>query len=303
MKRLIDYVSIVLLSVVSGCGQQLVEFGSPVGTSPADMAVTGDFATTPDLAQFDFATVVDMAVDAKPDAMPDMPVDAMPDMPVDAMPDSSIQQNNLLACVATFGQVAQSFGVLAGSTVTNTGSGTMIDGNVGVSPGMAVVGIPNGQPTNGSVHKADPVAAQAQMEVTATYTCLQAAVCNNNLTGTDLGGLTLKPGVYCFNSSAGLTGNLTFDANGDPKAIWFIQIMSTLGVVDNAQMKVIGGGSSCNVFWQVGSSVTIGKNAVVMGNMFSLASVTLNTGASVSGRALARTGAVTMDTNVISKCQ
>ena len=93
-----------------------------------------------------------------------------------------------------------------------------------------------------------------------------------------------------------------FDAKGDPNAVWFIQVMSTLDVVDNGQMKIINGGSQCNVFWQVGSSVTIGKNAQVVGNMFSLASVTLNTGASVAGRALARTGAVTMDTNVISMC-
>jgi len=124
--------------------------------------------------------------------------------------------------------------------------------------------------------------------------------CNTNLTGQDLGGLTLSPGVYCFSSSAQLTGTLTLDAQGNGNALFVIQIGSTITTASNSSVLLINGGQACNVFWQVGSSATLGTDTAFVGNILALTSITLTTGADVSGRALARNGAVTMDTNNVS---
>jgi Ice-binding-like len=194
---------------------------------------------------------------------------------------------------------AQSFAVLAGSTVTNTGP-TSIAGNLGVDPGLAVTGFPPGLVTGGTIHAGDAVALQAQSDVTTAYNALAGEVCNVDESGKDLGGLTLTQGVYCFSSSAQLTGKLTLDAEGDPGAVFIFQIGSTLTTASNSSVVVINGGVDCNVFWQVGSSAVLGTTTVFVGDVLALASVTLTTGAGVSGRALARTGAVTMDTNVIA---
>ena len=126
------------------------------------------------------------------------------------------------------------------------------------------------------------------------------------MTGQDLGGLTLTPGVYCFSSSAQLTGTLTLDAQGNPNAVFIFKIGSTLTTASNSSVVVIntGGNSSiaCNVFWQVGSSATLGTGTSFAGNILALTSITLNTGANVSGRVLARNGAVTLDTNNVTVC-
>jgi hypothetical protein len=198
---------------------------------------------------------------------------------------------------------AKTFAVLAGSTVTNNGAGTTIIGNLGVSPGLAVTGLPPGQPV-GTVHVgADGVAVQAQLDLTKLYDDLAGRPCPaaNVLTGQDLAGKTLLPGVYCFSSSAALgVGMLTLDANNDPNAFWVFQIASTLDVAAST-VSVINGGTACNVFWQVGSSATVLDNALFAGNIVALSSITLNTGAAVSpGRALARNAAVTMLTNQVS---
>ena len=193
---------------------------------------------------------------------------------------------------------ASSFAVLAGSTVTNTGATTIV-GDVGVSPGSAITGMPAGQPT-GSIHAGDAVAAQAQSDLTTAYNALAGLPCNTDLTSQDLGGKTLGPGVYCFSSSAQLTGTLTLDAQGNPNAVFIFQIGSTITTATNAAVVMIGGGRACNVFWQVGSSATLGTGTAFVGNIVALASITLTTGVSLSGRALARNGAVTMDTNAIS---
>jgi Ice-binding-like/Stigma-specific protein, Stig1 len=195
--------------------------------------------------------------------------------------------------------MAQSFAVLAGSMVTNTGN-TVVSGDLGVSPGSAVTGFPPGLVNNGTIHAADAVALQAQSDDTAVYNTLAGQKCNFDLTGKDLVGLTLVAGVYCFSSSAQLSGALTLDAEGDPSAVFIFQIGSTLTTASNASVQVINGGQGCNVFWQVGSSATIGTGTSFVGNIFALTSVALTTGASVSGRALAQTGAVTMDTNNVS---
>ncbi len=195
----------------------------------------------------------------------------------------------------------QSFAVLGGSTVTNTGA-TIVTGNLGVSPGTAITGFPPGTVTGGTFHNIPP-ATSAHLDLISAFTALSApahpCLPANNLTGQDLGGLTLAPGVYCFNSSAQLTGKLTLQGNG----IWIFQIGSTLTTATNASVVMSGGGQDTNVYWVVGSSATIGTGTAFTGNILAQASITLTTGASVSGRALAIVGAVTMDTNnVASRC-
>lgn len=194
---------------------------------------------------------------------------------------------------------AQSFAVLGGSTVTNTGP-TIVTGNLGVSPGTAVTGFPPGIVVGGVIHAGDAVAGQAQSDTGAAYGDLAGEACNNDLTGTDLGGLTLTPGVYCFSSSAQLTGTLTLNAEGDAGAVWVFQIGSTLTTASNASVLIINGGQQCNVFWQVGSSATLGTDTAFTGDILALASITLTTDTHVSGRALAQNGAVTMDSNTVS---
>jgi len=192
----------------------------------------------------------------------------------------------------------QAFAVLGGSTVTNTGS-SVITGNLGVSPGSAITGFPPGILT-GVIHAADAQALQAQNDTTETYIDLASQECTTQLTGQDLGGKTLVPGVYCFSSSAQLTGALTLDGGGDPSAVWVFKTGSTLTTGSNSSVLLLNGGQPCNVFWQIGSSATLGTGTSFAGNILALTSITLTTGANVSGRALARNGAVTMDSNTVT---
>ena len=134
------------------------------------------------------------------------------------------------------------------------------------------------------------------------YTNLANTACNADLTGQDLGGMTLTPGVYCFSTSAQLTGTLTLDAQGNPDAVFLFQIGSTLTTASDASVVLINGASSCNVFWQVGSSATLGTGTSLAGSILALSSITLNTGAGVTGRALARNGAVTLDDSHVTLC-
>ena len=194
----------------------------------------------------------------------------------------------------------QSFAVLGGSTVTNTGP-SVVTGDLGLSPGTAVTGFPPGTVVGGTIHKTDALASQAQTDDTAAYLNLAGQTpVTQNLTGTDLGGLTLVKGVYSFSSSAQLTGKLTLDAGGDSASVWVFQIGSTLTTASGASVVLINGASPCNVFWQVGSSATLGTTTSFVGNIFALTSITLTTHASVAGRALAQNGAVTMDSNTVS---
>lgn len=192
---------------------------------------------------------------------------------------------------------AAAFAVLAGSTVTNTGE-TVINGDVGVWPGNAITDL---LPTDvvGTIHAGDAVAQQAQADLTAAYNDLEGRPCNQNLSGQDLGGKTLSPGVYCFDSSAQLTGALTLNGEGDTNAVFIFKIVSTLTTANNASLVFVNGANACNVYWQVGSSATLGTGTLFAGNILALTSITLNTGATVTGRVLARNGAVTMDTNSI----
>ncbi len=197
--------------------------------------------------------------------------------------------------------IADSFAVLAGSTVTNTGP-SIVHGDLGVWPGTAITGFPPGMVTSpGVMHANDAVAMNAQNTLTTAYNFAAGEACGTNLTGQDLGGLTLTPGVYCFNSSAQLTGILTLNALGDPNAIFVFQIGSTLTTASNSSVSFISGGQGDTVFWQVASSATLGTTTSFAGNILALTSITMNTNASIQcGRALARNGAVTMDTNTVS---
>lgn len=191
---------------------------------------------------------------------------------------------------------AASFVVLASSTVSNTGAGVYI-GNVGVSPGTSVTGFPPGTVINGSIYTGGAIPAQAQTDATTAYNDLAGQACDVDLTGQDLGGMTLAPGVYCFDTSAQLTGDLVLDAQGDPLAVWVFQTGSTLTTASISTVTVINGGNALNAFWKIGSSATLGSGTRFIGNIIADASITLVTGASLTGRALALNGGVTLDTN------
>jgi hypothetical protein len=194
---------------------------------------------------------------------------------------------------------AQSFAVLGASTVTNTGP-TVITGDLGVSPGTAITGFPPGTVVGGSIHAGDAVATAAQADAHTAYAALVAESCGTNLTGETLGtspgAVTLSPGVYCFNSSAQLTGTLTLNGNG----VYVFQIGSTLTTASNSSVVLANGATAGNVFWQVGSSATLGTNTAFMGSVFALISDTVTTGTSVAGSVFALTGAVTLDSNNIT---
>ena len=192
------------------------------------------------------------------------------------------------------------FVVLAGSTATNTGP-SVLNGDLGVSPGSALVGFGLPAVVNGATHTTDAVAAQAQLDVTTAYNVAAGEPVSpaNDLTGTDLGNRVLKAGAYRFTSSAQLTGALTLDAEGDPGALCVFEIASTLTTASASSVVLLNGASPCNVYWQVGSSATLGTTTAFQGNLMALADISLNDGASVIGRLLARNGAVTLINNVL----
>jgi hypothetical protein len=193
---------------------------------------------------------------------------------------------------------ATSFAVLAGTRVTNTGA-SVISGSLGVSPGAAVTGFPPGLVNNGTQHKADTVAAQAQSDLTTAYV---NAAGRTPVTAVpvELAGRTLKPGVYS-GGKLGLTGTLTLDAAGDPSAVFIFKAASTLITGPGSRVNLINGASSCNVFWQVTSSATLGAGSTFRGTIMALTSISLKAGATVDGRVLARNGAVTLITNTIRR--
>lgn len=205
---------------------------------------------------------------------------------------------------------AGQFAVIAGTTVTNTGPTVIFGGDVGVYPGSSITGFPPGALAPPGTFQTGPVNAfelGAQNDLTTAYNQAAGLAPTQTLTGQDLGGLTLTPGVYFFSSAAQLTGTLTLNDQGDPNALFVFQIGSTLTTAPNASVISIntGGGTmpGCDVFWQVTSSATIDVNTAFEGHILALTSITLNTGATIlDGSALARNGAVTLDTNSITNC-
>ena len=201
-----------------------------------------------------------------------------------------------IATSPTLGAAA-SFAVLGASTVTNTGP-TIVGQDLGVYGGTSITGFPPGLVV-GAIHATDAVAQQAQSDVTTAYNDLAGQACDTTfLAPTDLGGMTLLPGVYCFGSTAALTGTVTL--SGNSAAVWVFKIGSALTTAPASKVALIGGAQSCHVFWQVGSSATLDTTTSFVGNILALASITLNTSASLDGRALARNGAVTLDTNNVT---
>jgi uncharacterized protein (TIGR03437 family) len=195
---------------------------------------------------------------------------------------------------------ASNYGVLAGSTVTNTGA-TVVSGglDLGLSPGTAVTGFPPGTVSvPGTEQITTAAAAQAQTDLTTAYNDAAGRTATT-LPNKELGGQTLVAGAYKSGSSFQITGTLTLDAQNDPSAVFIFQAASTLTTASGSQVKLVNGASPCHVFWQVGSSATIGTNSNFQGTIVASESITVTTGATVNGRLLAQTGAVTLDTNTI----
>jgi hypothetical protein len=197
---------------------------------------------------------------------------------------------------------AQPFVVLGGAGVTNTGP-SVLNGDLGVTPGTSLSGFGAPAVVNGATHDNDAVAAQAQADLTTAYNVAagQPIAPGNELTGVDLGGLTLSPGAYGYSTSAQLTGQLTLDAHGDPNAQFVFVIGSTLTTASASSVVLTDGASPCNVFWKIGSSATLGSGTAFEGNIMALTSISLNSGVTVLGRALARNGEVTLINDVLTQ--
>lgn len=199
---------------------------------------------------------------------------------------------------------ADKFALLGASGITNVSSLTYIIGDVGSSPTPKITGLTQSQVKGHLFFKSSPVTAQAQKDLTVAYGEAAGATCGTDLTGKDLGGMRLGPGVYCFSSSAELTGTVTLDAHGNENSQWVFQIGSTLTTATNSKVSIVLGHAQphplwekglrgCNVYWQVGSSATIGTGSIFVGKILALTSITLN-GGTFRGKGLASNGAVTM---------
>jgi hypothetical protein len=196
---------------------------------------------------------------------------------------------------------ATTYAVLAATTVTNTGA-TRISGNLGLNPGAAaaVTGFPPGIVTNGVIHAADAEALQAQADLTIAY--LDAAGRTAPVVvSRDLGGQTLVAGLYKAPVDLRLTGTVTLDAHNDPNAVFIFQAGRGLVTASTSRVNLVNGASSCNVFWQVTSSATLGSDSTMRGSILALTSISLATRATVDGRVLARNGSVTLQANTIRR--
>lgn len=196
---------------------------------------------------------------------------------------------------------ADNFAVLCGSGITNTGA-TTITGDLGLSPGTSVGGFPPGV-LNGTLHINDAAANQGKLDITAAYNEAAGRTATDIVTiSGNIGGLTLTPGLYKSTSSLALSsGDVTFDALGNPNAVFIIQVASSFTTTPGRKVILAGGALASNIYWQVGSSATFGTTTVFKGNVIAMQSITFDTGATLDGRALTRTGAVTMAGNTIVK--
>jgi hypothetical protein len=192
---------------------------------------------------------------------------------------------------------ASTYGVLAGSTITSAGL-TVIDGDLGISPGTAYTGFPPGV-VNGSIHAGDPVAAQAEADLAIAY---NNAVARKNPTAlpADIGGMTITPGLYNAPVSLGISGTVTLDGKDKPDGVFIFQIPSTLTTAVNSAVVLTNKANACNIYWQVGSSATLNTASSFSGTIMAQASVSLGTYSTVNGRILAETGAITLLDNAIT---
>jgi hypothetical protein len=194
------------------------------------------------------------------------------------------------------------FGILAATPAVANSGPTNVTGDIGIYPSASITGFPPGTLT-GTEYAGDAIAQTAQADLTTAYN-FAAAAAGGAILPADIGGETLAPGVYKTTSaqpSLGITGNLTLDGGGDSNAIWIFQIVSTLTTAaNNSDVILSGGATSHNVFWQVGSSATLGTTTTFAGTIMAQASISLDTGATLNGRALARTGAVTLLSNPVN---
>jgi hypothetical protein len=194
------------------------------------------------------------------------------------------------------------FVVLGGTKVTNVGP-SVLNGNLGISPGTELEGFGLPAVINGSTHATDEVAAQAQLDLTTAYDAAagQPVLPANDLSGEDLGGLNLSPGTYRYNAAALMTGALILDAEGDPNAEFVFQIGSQLTTESASSVVLVNGASPCNVYWQVGSSAVLGTTTSFQGTLMALTSISLNSNATVVGRMLARNGQVSLIENTLTR--
>jgi Ice-binding-like/Bacterial Ig-like domain (group 3) len=190
-----------------------------------------------------------------------------------------------------------SYSVLGGQSVTNTGT-TDLAGNLGVSPGTAISGFPPGI-VHGVKHAADAPALQAQSDLTTAYNVAAGEAPDASVSG-DLVGQTKVAGVYNSSGPLQLSGTLTLDGQGNPNSVFVFQVASTLKTASASYINMINGAQACNVYWQVGSSATLGTNSLFRGTIMALTSITVTTGTVVQGRALARNGSVTLDSDVFT---
>jgi hypothetical protein len=246
--------------------------------------------TTKTLAALAIISIV-FIVSCKKDKNEPAPVATTPQV----IPTQSISQSTVPLAQAS------GFSVLAGSAISSTGA-TNITGDLGLSPGSSIGGFPPGILV-GTQHINDDVANQAKLDLTAAYNDAAGRSATGMVTlSGNLGGLTLTPGLYKSTSSLAISsGDLTFDAKGNPNAVFILQIASTLTTTSGRKVILSGGALASNIFWQVGSSATFGTTSVFKGTVMAMQSITFNTGATLDGRALARTGAVVMAGNTIVK--
>ncbi|MBP2267630.1 type VI secretion system secreted protein VgrG [Pseudarthrobacter sp. PvP004] len=208
-----------------------------------------------------------------------------------------LQQSPAFAATPVNLGTAASYSVLAATTVTNTGP-TTLQRDLGLSPGTAITGFPPGIAA-GTTHAADAVALQAQSDLTTAYNNAAGQALTASVSG-DLVGRTLTEGVYKSTSSLALSGQLTLDGQGNPASVFIFQVASTLITASASSIVFTNGAQACNVFWQVGSSATLGTASSFKGSILALTSITAQTNAVVEGRLLARNGQVSLDTNVVT---
>jgi len=291
MKALKGSALFLLWFVLSACGQQVVEFPRTDARDAAEVE-----AGPPDLAGADAGDADVARADA---GVPDVAYADAGDADV-AHADAGDAEASACGQAPVVLGAAGDFVVLAGSTVTSTGP-TSVTGDLGVSPGTAVTGFGPGTLV-GAQHAGDPASAQAEADLTTAYNdAAGRTLCPVSVAG-NLGGQTLGPGLYKSTSSIEISsGDLTLDGQGDPDAVFIFQMASTLTTTSGRQVVLSRGARSSNVFWQVGTSATFGSTSAFLGTVMADQAITLNTGATLNGRALARIAAVALDSNTIVK--